>query len=109
MSQSYEKIFITTQARPSNLFFQSLKPWKPFLGTVNPTWSQSGQMGIHPQGGMPNQQFNLAYMSQNPQQQTATRSIYNAPLQVSYGPTGIPIGLPPQSYQYPEVNRKFPF
>jgi hypothetical protein len=43
-------------------------------------------------------------MSQNPQQQHATGSIYNAPLQATYGPTGISTGLPPQSYQYPEFN-----
>jgi hypothetical protein len=26
-----------------------------------------------------------------------------------YGPTGIPTGLPPQSHQYPQVNRQLPF
>jgi hypothetical protein len=80
----------TTQAGPSNPVFPGLNPGKPFPGTVNPTWSQPVQMGIHPQGGMPSQQVNPAYMSQNPQQQPAIGSIYNAPLQDAYGPTGIP-------------------
>jgi hypothetical protein len=30
-------------------------------------------------------------------------------MQTAYGPTGIPTGLPPQSHQYPNVNRKLPF
>jgi hypothetical protein len=27
----------------------------------------------------------------------------------TYSPTGIPMGLPPQSHQYPHVNRQLPF
>ena len=30
-------------------------------------------------------------------------------LQTAYGPIGIPTGLPPQNYQFPQVNRHFPF
>jgi hypothetical protein len=30
-------------------------------------------------------------------------------MQTAYGPTGIPTGLPPQSHQYPHVNRQLPF
>jgi hypothetical protein len=30
-------------------------------------------------------------------------------MQTAYGPTGIPMGLPPQSHQYPQVNRQLPF
>jgi hypothetical protein len=30
-------------------------------------------------------------------------------MQTAYGPTGIPTGLPPQSHQYPHVNRQSPF
>ena len=44
-------------------------------------------------------------MSQNPQQKPAMGSIYNEPLQVAYGHIGILKGIPPQSYQYPEINR----
>jgi hypothetical protein len=57
----------TTQARSSNPVFPGLNHGKPFLGTVNPTWCQPIQMGIHPQGRIPNPQVNPAYMSQNPQ------------------------------------------
>jgi hypothetical protein len=46
-------------------------------------------------------------MPQNPPQPNLSRlSTY---MQTSYGPTGIPTGLPPQSHQYPQVNRQFPF
>jgi hypothetical protein len=30
-------------------------------------------------------------------------------MQTSYGPTGLPMRLPPQSHQYPHVNRQLPF
>jgi hypothetical protein len=30
-------------------------------------------------------------------------------MKTAYGPTGIPMGLPPQNYQFPQVNRQFPF
>jgi hypothetical protein len=30
-------------------------------------------------------------------------------MQTAYGPTGLTTGLPPQSHQYPHVNRKLPF
>jgi hypothetical protein len=30
-------------------------------------------------------------------------------LQNAYGPTGIPTGLPPQNYQFPQVKRQFMF
>jgi hypothetical protein len=30
-------------------------------------------------------------------------------IHIAYGPTGIPTRLPPQSYQYPLVNRQLPF
>jgi hypothetical protein len=30
-------------------------------------------------------------------------------LQTAYGPTGIPTGLPPQNYQFPQVNRQLSF
>jgi len=57
---------------------------------MNPTWGQTAQMVIHLQGGMLNQHINPAYMSQNPQKQPIPGSIYNAPLQATYGPTSIP-------------------
>jgi hypothetical protein len=46
-------------------------------------------------------------MPQNPPQPNLSGlSTY---MQTAYGPTGIPMGLPPQSHQYPQVNRQFPF
>jgi hypothetical protein len=30
-------------------------------------------------------------------------------MQTTYGPTSLPTGLPPQSHQYPHVNRQLPF
>jgi hypothetical protein len=30
-------------------------------------------------------------------------------MKTAYGPTGIPMRLPPQSHQYPPVNRQLPF
>jgi hypothetical protein len=30
-------------------------------------------------------------------------------MQTAYGPTGLPMGLPPQSHQYPHLNRQLPF
>jgi hypothetical protein len=59
---------------------------------------------------MPNQHVNVGYLPQNPPLSNLTGpSNYNPLLQMTYGPTGIPTGLPPQSYQFPQVNRQFPF
>jgi hypothetical protein len=30
-------------------------------------------------------------------------------MQTAYGPAGLPMGLPPQSHQYPHVNKQLPF
>jgi hypothetical protein len=49
----------------------------------------------------------MGYMPPNHPQPNLS-GIYNY-LQTSYGPTGIPIGLPPQNYQFRQVNRQFPF
>jgi hypothetical protein len=68
----------TTQVGPYNHVFPGLNPGKPFPGTVNPTWSQPIQMGIHPQGWMPSKQVNPTNMSQNSEQQPMIGSIYNA-------------------------------
>jgi len=56
---------------------------------------------------MPYQPTTIGYMTQNPSQLNFTRpSNY---LQTAYGPTSIPMGLPPQNYQFPQVNIQFPF
>jgi hypothetical protein len=48
-----------------------------------------------------------AIFLQNPPQPNLSRlSNY---LQTTYGPTSIPIGLPPQKYQFPQVNRQLSF
>jgi hypothetical protein len=38
-----------TQDEPSNPVFPGLNSGQPFPGTMNNTWSQPGQLGIHPQ------------------------------------------------------------
>jgi hypothetical protein len=46
-------------------------------------------------------------MSQNPPHPSlAGLSNY---LQTTYDPTGIPTGLPPENYQFPQMNRQLPF
>jgi hypothetical protein len=80
---------------------------QPFQGTINHTWDQAFQSNAPFQGDMPNQQTNVGYLTQNPPQLNLIRpSNY---LQTTYGPIGIPMGLPPQNYQFPQVNRRFPF
>jgi hypothetical protein len=80
---------------------------KPFPDTVNPTWGQDFQSNAPFQGDLPNQQDNVGYLTQNPFQLNLT-GLCNY-LQTTYGPTGIPTGLPPQNYQFPQVNRQLPF
>jgi hypothetical protein len=88
-------------------YFVPSYPRKPFPGNVNPTWGQAFQSNSPFQGGMANQQANVGYLAQNPPQPNLTRpSNY---FQMAYGPTGMPTILPPQIYQFPQVNRQFPF
>jgi hypothetical protein len=49
----------------------------------------------------------MGYFRQNlPQPNISGLSNY---MQTAYGPTGIPMEIPPQNYQFPQVNRQFPF
>jgi hypothetical protein len=48
----------------------------------------------------------MGYMPPHPQPNLPGSSHY---MQNAYGPTGILTGLPPQSHQYPHVNRQLPF
>jgi hypothetical protein len=48
----------------------------------------------------------MGYMPQHQQTNLPGSSHY---MQTSYGPIGIPMGLPPQSHQYPHMNRQLPF
>jgi hypothetical protein len=70
---------------------------------MNPTWGQNFQSNVPFQGNIPNQ----PNPNQNPPQPNLS-GLSNY-LQTAYGPTGIPTGLPPQNYQFPQVNRQFPF
>jgi hypothetical protein len=74
---------------------------------LNPTWGQNFQSNVPFQGNIPNQPNPVGYMPQNPPQPNLS-GLSNY-LQTAYGPTGIPTGLPPQNYQFPQVNRQFPF
>jgi hypothetical protein len=49
----------------------------------------------------------IGYFPQNPPQ--LNLSGLSNYLQTAYGPTGIHMGLPPQNYQFPQVNKQFHF
>jgi hypothetical protein len=80
---------------------------QPYLGSLNPTWGQNFQSNVPFQGNISNQPNPMGYMPQNPPQPNL--SALSNYLQTTYGPTGIPMGLPPQNYQFPQVNRPLPF
>jgi hypothetical protein len=78
-----------------------------YPGSMNPTWGPNFQSNVPFQGNIPTQPNPMGYLSQNtPQPNLSGLSNY---FQTSYGPTGIPTRLPPQKYQFPQVNRKLPF
>jgi hypothetical protein len=80
---------------------------QPYPGSLNPTWAQNFQSNVPFQGNIPNQPNPVGYMPQNtPQPIMSGLSNY---LQTAYGPTGIPMGISPQNYQFPQVNRQLPF
>ena len=112
------------QSQPWNLHFQrNLQPSRgqhpqvnsfvspnfdqPYPGSLNPTWGQNFQSNVPFKGNTPNQPNPMGYMPQNPPQPNLS-GLSNY-LQTVYGPTSIPTGLPPQNYQFPQVNRQFPF
>jgi hypothetical protein len=74
---------------------------------MNPTWGQGFQSNTPSQGNLPNQPTQVGYSTQNPPPLNLTRPPNY--IQTSFGPTGIPTGLPPQKYQFPQVNRQFSF
>jgi hypothetical protein len=67
---------------------------------MNPTWGQNFRSNVPFQGNIPN-------LNQNPPQ--LNLSGLSNYLQITYGPTGIPMKLPPQNYQFPQVNRQLSF
>jgi hypothetical protein len=80
---------------------------QPYPGSLNPTWGPNVHSSVPFQGNISNQPNPMGYMPPNPPRQNLSGlSTY---MQTAYGPTGIPMGLPPQSHQYPHVNRQFPF
>jgi hypothetical protein len=48
----------------------------------------------------------MGYMPPHQQPNLPVSSHY---MKTCYGPTSIPTGIPPQSHQYPHVNRQLPF
>jgi hypothetical protein len=78
-----------------------------YLGSLNPAWGLNVQSSVPFQGNISNQPNPMGYMPPNPPQPNLS-GLSNY-LQTAYGPTGIPTGLPPQNYQFPQVNRQFPF
>jgi hypothetical protein len=74
---------------------------QPYPGTSNPIWGSNAQTHVPIQGYNP--------MSYFPPQQPPNLPGSSHYMQTAYGPTGLPMGLPPQSHQYPHVNRQLPF
>jgi hypothetical protein len=74
---------------------------QPYPGIPNPIWGTNAQTHVPTQGYNPSSYYPL----QPPPNQPGS-SHYG---QTAYGPTGFPTGLPPQSHQYPQVNRQLPF
>jgi hypothetical protein len=79
---------------------------QPYPGSLGSTWGPHVQSSVPFQGNIPNQPNPMGYMPPHPRSNLSGHSMY---MQTAYGPTGIPMGLPPQSHQYPQVNRQLPF
>jgi hypothetical protein len=79
---------------------------QPYPGPSNPIWGSNARPNVPVQGNNPNQYNPINYMPPHQQPNLPGSSHY---MQTAYGPTGIPTGLPPQSHQYPHVNRQLPF
>jgi hypothetical protein len=67
----------------------------------NPIWSSNAQNHVPVQGYNP-----MSYYPLQPPSNLLGSLHY---MQIAYGPTGLLTGLPPQSHQYPHVNRQLPF
>jgi hypothetical protein len=78
---------------------------QPYLGITNPIWGQS--QTTQPQVTTQTQGYNpWGYYPIRPPPNQPGSSLYG---QTAYSPTGLSTGLPPQSHQYPQVNRQLPF
>jgi hypothetical protein len=76
-------------------------PGQPYPGVTNPIWGSGQTTQPQTQGQNP-----WGYYPIQPPQGQPGSSLWG---KTAYAPTGLPTGLPPQSHQYPQVNRKFPF
>jgi hypothetical protein len=78
---------------------------QPYPGVTNPIWgsvpSTQPQVPTQTQGQNP-----WGYYPILPPPGQPGSSLWG---QTAYAPTGLPTGLPPQSHQYPQVNRQLPF
>jgi hypothetical protein len=74
---------------------------QPYPGSFNPIWGVNAQTQAPVPGYNP-----MSYYPLQPPPNLPGSSHY---MQTAYGPTGLPTGLPPQSHQYPQVNRQLPF
>jgi hypothetical protein len=80
---------------------------QPYPCSMNPTWGQNFQSNTPFQGILPNQPTHVGYSTQNPSPPNfLALSNY---LQTAHSPIGIPTGLPPQKYQFPQVNKQLSF
>jgi hypothetical protein len=78
-----------------------------YPGSTNITLGKKFQSNVPFQGNIPNQPNHVGYFPQNtPQLNLSGLSNY---LETAYGPTSIHTGLPLQNYQFPQVNKQFPF
>jgi hypothetical protein len=74
---------------------------QPYLGIPNPIWGTNAQNHVPTPGYNPSSYYPL-----QPPPNMPGSSHYG---QTTYGPTGLPKRFPPQSHQYPQVNRQLPF
>jgi hypothetical protein len=72
-----------------------------YSGMSNPIWGLNAQPHTPVQGYNP-----MNYLPPHQPLHLPRSSHY---MQTAYGPIGLPTGLPPQSHQYPHVNRQLPF
>jgi hypothetical protein len=76
-------------------------PGQPYPGVTNPIWGSGQTTQPQTQGQNP-----WGYYPIQPPQGQPGSSLWG---KTAYAPTGLPTGLPPQSHQYPQVNRQLPF
>jgi hypothetical protein len=74
---------------------------QPYPDSFNPIWGSTAQTHVPVPGYNP--------MSYYPLQPPPNLPGYSHYMQIAYGPIGLPMRLPPQRHQYPQVNRQLPF